>query len=83
MVSSCGGTIGSQADRRLGLDEASEDDQQDNGSLGAAAKRLSSTRYRVRGFALGTDPGLIETCDMQTAQTRARHRRGAAIASNV
>jgi hypothetical protein len=43
MVSSCGGeTIGSQADPGLGLDETSEDDQQEHGSLRAAAKRLSS-----------------------------------------
>jgi hypothetical protein len=48
MVSSCGGeTIGNQAARGLGLDETSEDDQQGNGPLGAAAKRLSSTHHML------------------------------------
>ena len=68
MVSSSGGTIGSQASQAhrrlvLVLDETNEDGQQGNGSLGAAAKRLSSTQvglsprhnYPPAGIFLGRD----------------------------
>jgi len=43
MMSSCGGTIGSRADRGPVPDETTEDAHQGSSSLGAAAKRLSST----------------------------------------